>query len=157
MHNESELQYLSPPSLVNDLNQLLFLQASSISEITIISEPEINKKQSQHSIKIKHSKCYEQHTSAEISLSNCLSACWWGQTWRSTALQNSNMRAVISHHPLRRQISNRARIIRAKLALIYEASETSENVSIEPREMYNCKSRSIRKSNKNFHIFNKHV
>lgn len=49
------------------------------------------------------------------------------------------MNKDISHQPLPKQISNKARIIRAKLALIYEASETKEKESREPRDMYNCK------------------
>lgn len=48
------------------------------------------------------------------------------------------MKEDISHHPLRKQISNKARMIRAKLALIYAASEINEKESIEPREMYSC-------------------
>jgi hypothetical protein len=53
------------------------------------------------------------------------------------------MNKDISHQPLRKQISNKARIIRAKLALMYEASEIKEKESIEPRDMYNCKQQVI--------------
>lgn len=49
------------------------------------------------------------------------------------------MKEHISHHPLRKQISNNARMMRAKLALMYAASEINEKLSIEPRDMYNCK------------------
>lgn len=49
------------------------------------------------------------------------------------------MNKDISLQPLRKQISNNARMIRAKLALIYAASETNEKESIEPRDMYNCR------------------
>lgn len=53
------------------------------------------------------------------------------------------MNKDISHQPLRKQISNKARVILAKLALIYEASDTKEKESIEPRDMYNCKQQGI--------------
>lgn len=53
------------------------------------------------------------------------------------------MNSDISHQPLRKQISNKALIIRAKLALMYAASDTKEKESMEPRDMYNCKQQAI--------------
>lgn len=49
------------------------------------------------------------------------------------------MNRDISHQPLRKQISNKARVMRAKLALIYAASDINEKESIERRDMYSCK------------------
>lgn len=75
-------------------------------------------------------------TSWDRIVSNWRSGCWWGQTRRSTALQYSKRSAAIVTQLRRKQISNRARMIRPKLALMYELSATREKPSRKPRDRY---------------------